>query len=69
MFSLGQRLRGTDIQMFRDLPQEILARRKLQMEAFKEARKKGIAASFSQSQPDKLFIKGKLWPLGKTFLS
>ena len=41
-------------------PQEIIARRKAQMEAFKDARKNGVAAFFSQSQPDKLYIRGKL---------
>ena len=45
--------------MFRDLPQEIITRRKVQMGAFKNARKNGVA-SFSQSQPDKLYIRGKL---------
>ncbi|KAK2557343.1 hypothetical protein P5673_020449 [Acropora cervicornis] len=58
IFSLGHRLKGTNFQMFRDLPQEIIARRKAQMEAFKDARKNGVAASFSQSQPDKLYIRG-----------
>ncbi|XP_078356079.1 uncharacterized protein LOC144640896 [Oculina patagonica] len=67
IFSLGHRLKETDFQMFRDLPQEIISRRKTQMEAFKEARKHGVAASFSQSQPDKLYIRGKLWPIGQKF--
>ena len=53
--------------MFRDLPQEIIARRKAQMEAFKDARKNGVAASFNQSQPDKLCIRGKLWSMGQKF--
>ena len=35
------------------------------METFKEAKKKGIPAYFSKSQPDKLFVRGKLWPMGK----
>ena len=30
IFSLGRRLEGTDFQMFRDLPQEIIKRRKNQ---------------------------------------
>ena len=67
IFSLGHRLKGTNFQMFRDLPQEIIARRKAQMEAFKDARKNGVAASFSQSQPDKLYIRGKLRPIGQKF--
>ena len=62
IFSLGHRLKGTNFQMFRDLPQEIIARRKAQ-----DARKNGVAASFSQSQPDKLYIRGKLWPIGQKF--
>ena len=67
IFSLGHRLKGTNFQMFRDLPQEIIARCKAQMEAFKDARKNGVAASFSQSQPDKLYIRGKLWPIRQKF--
>ena len=67
IFALGHRLKDTDFQMFRDLPQEIITRRKKQMEAFKDARKHGVAASFSQSQPDKLYIRGKLWPVGQKF--
>ena len=67
IFLLGHRLKGTNFQMFRDLPQEIITRRKVQMGAFKDARINGIAASFSQSQPDKLYIRGKLWPIGQKF--
>lgn len=67
IFLLGHRLKGTNFQMFRDLPQEIITRRKVQMGAFKDARKNGVAASFSQSQPDKLYIRGKLWPIGQKF--
>ena len=51
--------------MFRDLPLEIIKRRKDQMAVFKEARRQGMRASFSKSQPDKLFINGKFWPPGK----
>jgi len=36
-----------------------------QMVVFKEARRQGTRASFSKSQPDKLFINGKFWPPGK----
>ena len=67
IFLLGHRLKGTNFQMFRDLPQKIITRRKVQMGAFKDARKNGIATSFSQSQPDKLYIRGKLWPIGQKF--
>lgn len=65
IFSLGRRLEQSDIQMFRDLPREIIKRRKDQMVVFKEARRQGMRASFSKSQPDKLFINGKFWPPGK----
>ena len=51
--------------MFRDLPQEIIKRRKDQMAVFKEARRNGMRASFSRSQPDKLYINGDFWPCGK----
>ena len=67
IFLLGHRLKDTNFQMFRDLPWEIISRRKLQMGAFKDARRNGVAASFSQSQPDKLYIRGKLWPIGQNF--
>ena len=54
--------------MFRDYPTEIVKRRKEQMETFKEARINRIPESFSQSQPDKLFIRGRLWPVGKELI-
>ena len=53
--------------MFRDYPAEIVKRHKEQMKTFKEARKNGIPAVFSQSQPDKLYIRGRLWPVGREF--
>ena len=65
IFSLGRRLEGTNYQMFRDLPQEIIKRRKEQMTIFKKARRNGMKASFSKSKPDKLYINGKFWPYGK----
>ena len=40
IFSLGRRLDGTDFQMFRDLPLEIIKRRKDQMAVFKQANDK-----------------------------
>ena len=71
IFALGHRLKDTDFQMFRGPPppppQKIITHRKKQMEAFKDARKHEVAASFSQSQPDKLYIRGKLWPVGQKF--
>ena len=65
ILSRGHRLRGSDFKMYQDLPYEIVARRKKQMDTFKTARKNNIPASFSKAQPDKLFIRGKLWPSGK----
>ena len=65
ILSLGSRLRGSPYKMYQDLPYEIVTRRRKQMDTFKEARKNNIPASFSKAQPDKLFIKGKLWPVGK----
>ena len=65
ILSMGSRLRGSTFRMYRDLPYEIVARRRKQMNTFREARKNNIPASFSRAQPDKLFIKGKLWPVGK----
>ena len=69
IISLGHRLKDTDYQIFRDYPAEIINRRRSQMESFKAARKKEIPASFSSSQPDKLYIRGKLWPEGKIFFT
>ena len=65
IFSLGRRLKGTEYQMFQDLPQEIIKRRREQMPTFKKAQRNGMRVSFSKSQPDKLFINGKFWPYGK----
>ena len=65
IFSLGQRLKGSKFQMFRDLPTEIVKRRRVQMETSKTAKRRGIPAAFSEAQPDKLHIRGRLWPFGK----
>ena len=65
ILSMGSRLRGSTFRMYQDLPYEIVARRRKQMNTFREARKNNIPASFSRAQPDKLFMKGKLWPVGK----
>ena len=65
ILSLGHRLKGTNFQMFKDLPTEIIEKRRPQVEVPKKARRNGIPASFSASQPDKLYVKGKLWPVGK----
>ena len=65
ILALGSRLRGTNFQMFRDLPQELVTRRSRQMDTFKKAKRNNIPVSFSKSQPDKLFIRGKFWPVGQ----
>lgn len=65
----GHRLKGTGYQMFRDLPAEIIEKRRPQVETLKRARRSGLPANFSASKPDKLYIKGKLWPVGKEFVA
>ena len=60
---LARFLRQKDV--FRDLPTEIVKRCRVQMETFKTAKRRGIPAAFSQTQPDKLYIRGCLWPVGK----
>lgn len=65
ILSLGKRLRGSEYKMYQDLPYEIVQRRKKQMNTFKSARLYKIPAAFSKAQPDKLYIRGKLWPVGK----
>ena len=65
MLALGPRLRETNYRMYQDLPFEIVERRRAQMDTFKKARRNNIPASFSKAQPDKLFIRGKFWPVGK----
>ena len=65
LYSLGHRLRGTDFKMYQDLPFEIVERRRTQMETFKKAKRSNIPVAFSKAQPDELYIRGKLWPVGK----
>ena len=65
LLSLGHRLKGTDFRMYQDLPFEIVERRRAQMDTFKKAKRNNVPVAFSKAQPDKLFIKGKLWPVGK----
>ena len=60
----GLRLRGANFQMFKDLPTEIIDRRKPQVETLKKARRNGMQAAFSSAQPDKLYINGEFWPVG-----
>ena len=65
MLALGPRLRETNYKMYQDLPFQIVERRRAQMDTFKKARRNNILASFSKAQPDKLFIRGKFWPVCK----
>ena len=65
IFPLGRRLEGSGYHMCHDLPQEIIKCRREQMPTLKKARRNGLKASFSRSQPDNLFIDGKFWPQGK----
>ena len=55
ILSLGHRLKETEFQMFRDLPTEIVKRRRAQMETFKTTKRRGIPAAFSQSQPEDVY--------------
>jgi len=65
ILSLGRRLKDSNYKMYQDLPYEIVQRRKRQMPTLMKAKKNKIPAAFSKAQPDKLFIRGKLWPDGK----
>ena len=65
ILSLGRRLKDSNYKMYQDLPYEIVQRRKRLMATFKKARENKIPAAFSKAQPDKLFVRGKLWPEGK----
>ena len=67
ILAMGRRLKDTDYKMYQDLPYGIVERRRKQMEIFKTARRNNIPAAFSKSQPDKLYIRGRLWPIGKPF--
>lgn len=49
--------------MYQDLPYGLVERRKIDRYVFKAAKKKN-PASFSKSQPDKLYTRGKLLPVG-----
>ena len=65
ILSLGHRLKDTEFRMYQDLPYGIVERRRKQMDVFRLAKRNKIPAAFSKSQPDKLYIRGKLWPVGK----
>ena len=65
ILTLGSRLRGTNFKMYQDLPYEVVARMRKQMDTYKKARQNNIPATFSRAQPDKLYIRGKFFPTGK----
>ena len=54
------KLKNTHFTIYDDIPKELIELRKKHMPAFREARKAGKKAVFSKSEPDKLFIDGKL---------
>ena len=66
ILSLGHRLKDTGYRMYQDLPYGIVERRRKLMDVFKTAKKNKIPAVFSKSQPDKLYVRGKLWPVGRS---
>ena len=49
LLSLGHKLMDTNFQIYKDFPQEIISRKRIQMESFKAAKRSGVAASFSAS--------------------
>ena len=55
----GKKLKNTQYKMYEDIPRELQALRKPQIEKLKQARKEGRKAYFSKSEPDKLYIDGK----------
>ena len=54
------KLKNTDFTIYDDIPKELIDLRKKHMTIFREARKAGKKAVYSKSEPDKLFINGKL---------
>ena len=59
VLSCGKKLKNTQYKMYEDIPRELQALRKPQIEKLKQARKEGRKAYFSKSEPDKLYIDGK----------
>ena len=54
------KLKETDFKIFEDLPKELFILRKKYLPALYEAKRAGKKAVFSKSEPDKLFIDGKV---------
>ena len=67
--ALGHRVKDTKVQIFKDLPKEIISRWKAQMESFDTVKKNGVPTSFSQPQPDKLYIRGNYGQWAETLVS
>ena len=63
IFSKANKLNDTEYRISANLAKEIVYRRKLQSKKLVEARKAGMIASFSCTEPDKLFIDGVLNPI------
>lgn len=63
--SMGYRLKNTKYRIYIDLPAELVKRRKELMNTLRTAKRRGQRANFSKSEPDKLYIDGKFWPVGK----
>ena len=59
VFKQGRKLKGTNYRMFKDIPNKLHQKRKVQMGRLKEARQDGRRANLSKSEPDKLYIDGK----------
>ena len=60
VFKCGRKLKDTGYKMYEDIPKELHDLRKAQMNKLKKARQEGKRANFSKSEPDKLYIDGKL---------
>lgn len=63
VMSNARRLKGKGFGISADLPKEIVDRRKKVLPDFFAAKKAGKSAYFSRTEPDKLFIEGRLFPV------
>ena len=61
------KLKGTNFAVYEDIPKELYDLRKAQMSKFKEAKRRGLKATFSKAQPDRLYINGKFIPANDPF--
>ena len=53
-------------EMYQDLPHEIVQRKKQIMATIKKAKVNKDQAAFSKAQANKVFVRDKRWPEGKT---